>query len=119
MIDFDRTKDVELLRTVAKVQDTELRRVHEKLAEMRAEISKLKKLSPEEAELQLALLEKELNEGYKRTVSSGSERKPRPKDPKPKKSKKGHGPTPQPELPVETVVHELGRLLCSLQHGLT
>src|SRR5688572_17091502 len=57
-------------------------------------------------EAQLRLLQKELDEAYRRTYSQGSERRPRgEKEKKERAPQKGHGPTEQPQLPIVEVVH--------------
>lgn len=67
--------------------------------------------SLEEIQVQLRLLQEQLDEGYRKTRSGGSERRPREDSPEPtsaeKPAKKGHGPTPQPKLPLVEVPHEL------------
>lgn len=108
MIDLDRVSNTEVLRQVAKIQDAEIRRLHDKLTHVRAEVERLKGRSPEEIQAQLALLEKELGEAYARTQRGGSERRPRDKSDEVERPKqKGHGPTPQPSLPIEEVEHDL------------
>jgi len=107
VIDLDRTSNTELLRQVAKIQDAEILRLHEKLTEVRADVERLKGRSPEEIQAQLALLEKELSESYARTRSGGSERRPREKAETERAKQKGHGPTPQPSLPIQEIPHDL------------
>jgi transposase len=108
-LDLDRVKDTELLRQVAKVQDAEIRRLHDKLTTLKTEVEALKGRSPEEIQNQLALLEKELSEAYAQTRRGGSERRHRDEETadKAKSKQSGHGPTPQPLLPIVEVDHDL------------
>ena len=108
MIDIDRTRDTELLRQVAKIQDAELRRLQIENIVLRRENAALKGASPEEIEAKIAEFEKQLTESYEKTRLGGSERRPRNDKPeKPKRAQKGHGPTPQPKLAIEHVEHDL------------
>ena len=111
MIDIDRTSDTELLRAVAKIQDAEIRRLHEKLTTMTAELVSAKGGDSTAIQQRLQLLQKELEDARLRTLQGGSERRhrsePSSKDRAPKQPPTGHGPTPQPALPVEEVIHRL------------
>ena len=108
MVDLDRTRDADLLRQVAKIQDAELRRLQLEVLKLKRENEQLKGASPDEIDAKIAAFEKALAEGYAQTRSGGSERRPRGNKPdKAKKPQKGHGPTPQPKLPVEPVEHDL------------
>ncbi|MEM9114296.1 MAG: hypothetical protein AAGD10_12115 [Myxococcota bacterium] len=97
-LDYDRIRDPELLRTIAKVQDAELRH-HFDIMRRRECFWALKMgKSTEEIEQQLIELEEEIADRLHHVYGSGSERRPR-KDkpvPPPKAPKKGHGPRPQP-----------------------
>ncbi|MEQ9152745.1 MAG: hypothetical protein RLO06_14810 [Parvibaculum sp.] len=102
MIDLDRTRDPEVLRQVAKIQDAELRRVQQQMLALKRENEALKGGTPDEIAERMAEFERQLTQGYTSTYSSGSERRPRGTPPKKaKKPQKGHGPTPQPELPQQ------------------
>jgi len=109
LIDLDRTSDPELLRTVAKIQDAEIRRLHDKLTAVTRELAIATKVDAATIQERLALLEKELREAHERTHHGGSERRPRTEAEKPKEKKPqtGHGPTPQPKLPIVEVDHVL------------
>ena len=108
MIDFDRVSDVELLRQVAKIQDDEIRRLHNQVTGLVRQLAASKGKDAEEVERQLRLLQEQLEEGYRKTYGQGSERRPREeKPPKEREPQRGHGPTPQPELPLEEVIHPL------------
>ena len=108
-MDVDRIKDVELLRTVTKVQDHEIRRLHVKLREATRIAAEARGATSTQIEEQLRLLQEQLDEQYRKAYSTGSERRPsgREKTDEPKQPQKGHGPTPQPELPLEIVDHHL------------
>jgi transposase len=113
VIDLDRVTDVELLRTVAKVQDGEIRRLHVKISALVTELATANKVDAKTIQERLAILDRELREAYEKTRSGGSERRPRsddkPRDPKPDRREpvKGHGPTAQPALPIVPVDHKL------------
>lgn len=110
LIDLDKTNDPELLRAVAKIQDAEIRRLHQKLSLLTQQLEAAKGSDAATIQARLALLEKELTDAQKRAYNNGSERRPRPKESDSKvekKDQKGHGPTPQPELPIKEVLHEL------------
>ena len=108
MIDIDRTRDTELLRQIAKIQDAELRRLQIENLVLRRENAALKGASPDEIEAKIAEFEKQLAQNYEKTRLGTSERRPRNDKPKkPKQAQKGHGPTPQPTLAIEHVEHDL------------
>lgn len=93
---------------MAKVQDAEIRRLHQKLSAFGKEIAALKGGDTTALEAQLRLLEKELEDAYRRVYNKGSERRARgEKKQKGETEQKGHGPKAQPALPIEEVVHEL------------
>lgn len=101
MIDLDRVSDPELLRAVAKVQDAEIRRLHDRLTTLTRQLAAAQNADAATIQEQLALLEKELREAHERAYRTGSERRPRPDTDVPKGEKKpakGHGPTAQPRL---------------------
>ena len=106
MIDLERVSDPELLRAVAKVQDAEIRRLHDRLTTLTRQLAAAQNADAATIQEQLALLEKELREAHERAYRTGSERRPRPDTDVPKAEKKpskGHGPTAQPRLPIEEV----------------
>ena len=110
MIDLDRVSDPELLRTVAKIQDAEIRRLHAKLTAVTAQLALAKGADAETAQRQLAALAKELEAAYAKTYQHGSERRHRSDVDKPKPERApqtGHGPKAQPQLPQIEVIHEL------------
>ena len=100
MIDLDRVSDLELLRQVAKIQDAEIRRLHDKLMFVTKELATAAGGDVAAIEAQLRLLQKELDEAYRRTYSQGSERRPRgEKGKKERAPQKGHGPiSNEPQL---------------------
>lgn len=109
MIDIERVSDVDLLRQVARVQDAEIRRLHQL-------IDALSKSQGKDAAEQIALLRERLENNYDKTFGRGSERRPRDEEEsekKPKEPQQGHGPTPQPELPIEDRVHVLDKADCT------
>lgn len=111
MIDIDRTSNIETLRQVAKIQDAEIRRLHEKVQALAMKLATAQGASLEEIQVQLRLLQEQLDESYRKTRSGGSERRPREdaekETPEERPAKKGHGPTPQPKLPIVEVPHVL------------
>ncbi|MEQ8571744.1 MAG: hypothetical protein RMA76_42875 [Deltaproteobacteria bacterium] len=108
MVDIDRTKDVELLRQVAKIQETENERLRARIVALSKQVDTLTGGGDEVLLEQIALLEKELQEARRGTNSNGSERRPTKKDKKkePKKKSKS-GRTAQPDLAVQPVHHQL------------
>lgn len=107
MIDLDRVSDLELLRQVAKIQDSEIRRLHDKLSALTLELAAAKGKDAAAMAEQLRLLQKELDEAYRRTYSQGSERRPRGDKPTATRPpQKGHGHKDQPALPIIEKVHE-------------
>ena len=86
MIDIDRTRDTELLRQVAKIQDAELRRLQIENLVLRRENAALKGATPEEIEAKIAQFEKQLTQNYEKTRLGGSERRPRGDKPKKQKA---------------------------------
>lgn len=108
MIDIDRVSDVDLLRQVAKIQDAEIRRLHNKLTEAVQRLAEAKGADAEEIAEQLRMLQAELAERYAATYKTGSERRPKSDKPEKKKTpQKGHGPKAQHELPLDPVIHRL------------
>ena len=108
-LDLDRIRDLELMRTVAKVQDAELRRLHDVMRVRERFWAQREGKSAEEIERLLLGLEEDIAERLHRVYGGGSERRPRKNKPDnpPKAPQKGHGPRPQPELLVEEKVHVL------------
>jgi len=110
MVDLERVRDIELIRTVAKIQDAELHRLNDIMRKERRYFAQKMGMSPEQVELELLKLEDEISETHQRIYGGGSERRPRearPEREEPKPPQKGHGPTPQPELKLEEHVHAL------------
>ncbi|MEQ9502688.1 MAG: IS66 family transposase [Deltaproteobacteria bacterium] len=108
MVDIDRTKDVELLRQVAKIQETENERLRARIVALSKQVDTLKGGGDEVLLEQIALLEKELQEARRGTSSNGSERRPKKKEKRKKPTKKSKsGRTAQPDLAVQPVHHHL------------
>ena len=62
MIDLERETDVEFLRQVAKIQDVEIHRLHEKIQRITRELVALQGGDSSSVEAQLRLLQKELED---------------------------------------------------------
>ena len=109
MIDLERTKDVELLREVARVQDAEIRRQHEVIRNLTAALASSEGAGSEGVKARLALLTEQLEKAYSASgAGGGSERRPRDKDEtSEKKRQSGQGPRDQASLDTEVVEHEL------------
>jgi len=108
VVDLDRVSDLELLRTVAKVQEAEIRRLSKQLLLVTKELAAAKKEDSAAIQERLSILEKELQEVQERAYGHQSERRPRSDKPtKEKKPQTGHGPTPQPDLLTVTELHVL------------
>lgn len=100
MIDLDRVTDVDLLRTVAKVQDAEIRRLH-------SMVQQLASAKGKDAEAQLAMLQEQLADRCNKSLGKGSERRPRDKAKKDRAQQRGHGTKPQPALQFKELIHSL------------
>jgi transposase len=101
-------KNIEQLRRKALVLAQENERLSKKTLELLRENLALKGMSAEQLQNALGLLDDELNRTKDETPRSPStERRGTGAAPGEKKPQVGHGPTPQPNLSVETVVHDL------------
>ncbi len=103
--------DVEVLRTIARLQDAEIERLHAKVTALTRALAAAQKADAATVQKLLIQLDEELREARDKYRKGGSERRPR-KDidrPKPEgKPRTGHGPKPQPRLPIrELPVHVL------------
>lgn len=113
MVNLDRVTDIEVLRTVAKLQDAELQRLHAKVTTLTRALATAKGAKADELQGLLASLDRELREARERAFKSGSERRPREHAEEPEGAaepavRPGHGPRPQPRLPLrELPVHVL------------
>lgn len=74
MVDLDRVSDLELLRTVAKVQDAEIRRLSKQLLLVTRELAAANKEDSATIQKRLIALEKELQEVQERAYGHQSER---------------------------------------------
>lgn len=108
MVDIDRTQDIELLRQVAKIQETENDRLRRRILDLSKQVGALKGSGDDVLLEQIALLEKELEDARRSTSPKGSERRPKKDKPKkwPKKKTKS-GRTAQPDLAIQPVHHKL------------
>ncbi len=102
-----RETDFNILRSKAVLLQKENDRLHKRLAELCAEIDKLKGKDAASLQQEIQLLTEQLSNAKRREFSPTTERRPKPKPAKPERKQTGHGPTAQPELPSEDVVHEL------------
>ena len=103
MVDLRREKDIEQLRKVALVQQSQLERLLELLA---SQSDRIDALSGADGELQraIAFLERNGNDGAPSQDDAG---RPRRKEDKPRKKRETFGATPQPQLPVYEEPFEL------------
>lgn len=103
-------KNIEQLRRKALVLAHENERLSKKTLELLKENLALKGMSPEQLQAALNLLDIELNKAKGEPSDRGPSTERRGGAPSPKADKKpqvGHGPKAQPNLPIETVVHDL------------
>jgi len=101
--------DIEHLRTKAMVLARENARLSTKVMELLKENLGLKGMSPEQLQKALFQLDEELNrlKGEWVPRPPSTEKRGDPDKTKEKTAQVGHGPKAQPNLPIETVLHQL------------
>ena len=110
MIRIERERDIEVLRQVARLQDREIEKLHERITRLTVENAKLKGQDGAQAlALELEHLKDLLAQRERALFGDSSEKRPRDgtsetKDPIPQR---GHGPRSQPVLPIVEQIHEL------------
>jgi transposase len=107
--------DVEKLRTVATLLESENARLVHKLSDMMRELMTLQGKDQAQMSLRIAELEQQLASRNKKLFGQTTERRPNPKPTDPVQGKTsaegkpqtGHGPKAQPELPMVEAKHDL------------
>ena len=109
---IEKETDIERLRQIALVLESETRLLYRRVAELRSELAGARgKDKREQLELELQMLQERLAErdaelfGTSRSERRG--RRGKGKDKKGRKKQTGHGPTPQPDVEHQTVEHTL------------
>lgn len=109
-ISLEHEKDIETIRKVALLQQTEIRKLQKRIGELVAELASLKGAeATEQLRLEIAALQEALDRRVRELYGRSSERRESADTPESTgpKAQIGHGPTAQPELPIVTVEHEL------------
>lgn len=108
MRDLSNETDVGILQSTVRLMQKELERLIAEVATLRRENSKLKGLTPKQAQLRLLELEARVASLQKMLFGASSEQRPDGDEPtKPKAPARGHGPRAQPDLEVVEQLHEL------------
>jgi transposase len=115
----DHIQDIEVLRQMVKLQQTESARLKSELTEAYAQLRDKDPRKAEQLALQLHDIETKHAKALKLLFGAKSERDVKGRARSAKKGKAvqtGHGPKEQPRLPLEEVVHELpqSEALCDL-----
>jgi transposase len=110
VIDIATETDIERLRQVAQLLESENDRLHRRLKELTTRLATAEGSQAESLQLEIRLLQEQL--AHQRRVrfgQSSEKKKPATKseDAKPREARRGHGPTEQPSLPVVEVLHQL------------
>lgn len=110
MLDASQLNDPELLRQIVTLQDREIQRLHQRLAQLCTQLAKLQGTqATKQLELELVRLQEQLAAAQRRLFGPSSEKRPGPQVTPPPESppRPGHGPTQQPQLPRIAQRHEL------------
>jgi len=106
-VTIDQIQDVEVLRTLVKLQLRESERLKAELVAAHAELRDKKPGEAEQLALQLAKIERQHAAATNKLFGQSSERRPKDKPAKAREPQSGHGPRSQPSLPLEVVKHTL------------
>ena len=110
MLTAEQIEDFGTLQLHARHLEVELEFFQKRNAEMAKEIARLKELSPEQLQREIARQAEQLAKLRRKVFGESTERRPSPEPPgaEPgKKPQRGHGPTPQMKLPTREVHHRL------------
>ena len=110
MINVSTEADIERLRQVAELLQAENDRLHHRLLQLTAELSKAQGGDADRLQLELQLLKEQLHQRNQALFGTSSEKRSRSgknSEEEPAAPRTGHGPRPQPSLPIEEVVFEL------------
>lgn len=108
--DVSQITDPELLRQIVTLQQQEIHRLHQRLAQLCTQLAALQgKQGSKQLELELVRLQEQLAAANRRMFGPSSEKRPGPQAPEAPEAPppKGHGPTEQPQLPRLAQRHEL------------
>lgn len=112
MISIKHETDLERLRQIALLQETEIGHLHRRIKVLLTELAKTTGRDESRLQLELKLLQEQLDRRINDLYGRSSEKRPadgemeKPKDAE-KKAKTGHGPREQINLPVVEKLHEL------------
>lgn len=107
---LDQEKDPEVLRQAARLLERENQRLTQKVVELTQQLLQLKGKSSSQLELELAKLQRQLDEARRKLFGATSERRPSAaaaESPPEKKPQRGHGRREQPQLPIQELLHPL------------
>jgi transposase len=111
MLNLDLVQDVETLRKIARLQEREIEKLHQHVAQLAQELARLKgQDGHERLQQELDLLKELLQRREQALFGDSSERRPHPSAPAPvlpTAPAPGHGPRQQPLLPRTEVTHVL------------
>jgi transposase len=112
MVDIATIQDMELLRQVANLQQSEITRLHQTLQRLTKRLAVVDGSGSDRLQAELFRLQEQLNQRERALFGDKTERREgtEPKDiahAKDQSPQRGHGPTEQPSLPIEPVLHTL------------
>lgn len=111
MFSIERERDIEVLRQAARLLESENRQLHQRIAQVLDELTKLKGGNSRSLQLELEKLQRQLAQRNEALfAASSSERRPgpSPRPPPAKKPRTGHGRKEQPALPSIERLWSLG-----------
>ena len=110
VLDAAQINDLDLLRQIVTLQNQELARLHQRMAQLVSQLAALQgKSGPKQLELELLRLQEQLAAMQHRLFGPSSEKRPQsaPTPPPAPQPRVGHGPTAQPQLARLEKRHEL------------
>jgi len=108
MLRLEVVDDLETLRKAALLLQAENQRLVAKNVELNRKVLELQGLAPEQLQLKLAELQRQLDQANRQIFGDSSERRRKKQGQNDKKPQRGHGPKPQPNLRVVEDVCDLG-----------
>lgn len=107
MLKLDRVQDLETLRQAALILERENEKLVEKNLELQRKLLEAQGADPNELQLKLEELQRQLSVKNKLLFGASSEKRSAPAGEKARAPQTGHGPREQKSLPIEEVIHEL------------
>lgn len=107
MIKLDRVQDLETLRQAALILERENEKLVEKNLELQRRLLEAQGADPNELQLKLEELQRQLSVKNKLLFGVSSEKRGANNSTEARAPQTGHGPREQKSLPIEEVVHEL------------